>query len=158
MNHTIKKLIKHTFITQNPLEGHFDIFAIVCPDALVEKLVWLVFQKNTSDSSPWRAGPLNNSRSAYFWNLVIPTHLVWGASRNHIGEYCHVFCTCFRHFPFFSRHIIHSAITWLILFSFFLSIDGSTNTWVCISFQLIIKTWISFQWFIDFKYVGNSCQ
>ena len=32
MNHTFLKLIKRTFLTQNPLEGHFDIFVIVRTD------------------------------------------------------------------------------------------------------------------------------
>ena len=170
MSHTFIKLIKHTFITQNPLEGHFDIFVIVRPDTLVkryigQKLVWLVFQKNNSDSSPWRAGPLNNLKET-----AVGQYLKFDDSNTFYSgsvteSYWKILSRVLHVFSSFSilQQTYHSFCNNLTHFVFVLTFNWWVNKYMGLHklstyYQNLDILNSDFQWFIDFKYVGNSCQ
>ena len=131
-----------------------------------QKLVWLVFQKkNTSDSSPWRAGPLNNLKET-----VVGLFLKFGDSNTfHVGRvtesYWWILSRVLHAFLLFSipQQTDHSFCNNLTHFVFVLPFNWWVNKYkgshkLSAYYQNLDIINSGFQWFIDFKYVvGNSC-
>ena len=130
-----------------------------------QKLVWLVFQKkNTSDSSPWRAGPLNNLKETVvglFFEIWWFQHISFGA--------CHgiilVNIVVLHAFLSFSipQQTDHSFCNNLTHFVFVLPLNWWVNKYMGLqklsayyqNLDIIIS---GPQWFLGFKYVENSCE